>query len=90
MECVSVRAGRIDIWYLSIVGVLPDYQGRGLGGELIRPVLAQTDAIGVATYLETFTPRNMSFYERLGYREAGSFEEPTIGDRYWLMLRPPS
>lgn len=74
-------------WYLSIVGVLPAFQGQGLGGGLINEVLMKTDSSGVPTYLETFTPRNISFYQRLGYRAIGRFDEPTSGGEYWLMVR---
>ena len=74
-------------WYLSIVGVLPAYQNQGLGAALIRPVLELADAAAVPTFLETFTPRNEPFYQRLGYHVAGSFFEPTIGASYSLMLR---
>jgi len=78
-----------DCWYLSIIGIAPAFQGQGIGETLIRPVLEQTDANGCATYLETFTPRNMRFYAKLGYREAGSFDEPGTGARYWVMVREP-
>jgi GNAT superfamily N-acetyltransferase len=74
-------------WYLSIVGILPVWQNRGLGQSLITPTLEQADQAGVPTFLETFTPRNEPFYQRLGYRVAGSFFEPTIGANYSLMLR---
>ncbi|MEM9593301.1 MAG: GNAT family N-acetyltransferase [Acidobacteriota bacterium] len=86
----SRSEGKIDAdaWYLSILGVAPALQGRGLGVRLVAPVLADADAAGVATYLETFTPRNRSFYRRLGYREVGRFDEPTTGSPYWLMVRP--
>mgnify|MGYP001824388693 CR=1 FL=1 len=77
-----------DAWYLSIVGVLPEFQNQGLGASLIRPVLEQSDRAGLATYLETFTPRNMTFYERLGYQEAGTFSEPVSDASYSLMVRP--
>ncbi|MDJ0779184.1 MAG: GNAT family N-acetyltransferase [Gammaproteobacteria bacterium] len=77
-------------WYLSILGVVPAYQNRGLGASLVQPVLAQTDAFGVPTYLETFTPRNEAFYQRLGYRVAGRFHEPTTSAAYALMLRDPA
>lgn len=73
-------------WYLSIVGVFPEFQNRGLGHALISPVLRQADRAGVATFLETFTPRNEPFYERLGYRVAGRFFEPTIEANYALMV----
>lgn len=74
-------------WYLSIVGVLPNFQGKGLGINLVEKVLKQTDAAAVPTYLETFTPRNMTFYSRLGYQAIDSFVEPTTGAEYWLMSR---
>ncbi|MCP4021731.1 MAG: GNAT family N-acetyltransferase, partial [Desulfobacteraceae bacterium] len=59
-------------WYLSIIGILPEFQGQGVGAELMETVLKQTDKLGVPTYLETFTPRNMTFYNRLGYKAVAS------------------
>ena len=79
-----------ESWYLSILGVLPEHQNRGLGPSLVQPVLARADAAGVATYLETFTPRNESFYQRLGYRVAARLHEPTTSADYALMLREPA
>ena len=77
-----------DAWYLSIVGLLPEFQNRGLGASLIQPVLEEADRVGVSTYLETFTPRNKSFYARLGYEDAGAFLEAVTGVEYSLMVRP--
>ncbi|MBL4874688.1 MAG: GNAT family N-acetyltransferase [Rhodobacteraceae bacterium] len=75
-------------WYLSIVGILPEFQGQGLGEDLVRPVLEKADDAGVSTYLETFTPKNMPFYQRLGYDAVSSFVEPVTNSQYWLMTRP--
>jgi predicted N-acetyltransferase YhbS len=77
-----------DAWYLSIVGVLPEFQNQGLGASLITPVLEAADRAGVSTYLETFTPRNKTFYARLGYQDAGTFAEPVTGAAYTVMVRP--
>lgn len=87
MSAQSDRLVDASAWYLSIVGILPAFQNKGLGAALIRPVIELADAAGVPTFLETFTPRNEPFYQRLGYRAAGSFFEPTIGASYSLMLR---
>lgn len=76
-----------ESWYLSILGVTPAMQGKGLGGALVNPILEITDALGVPSYLETFTPRNLSFYQRLGYKEVASFIEPLTACEYWIMLR---
>lgn len=92
VEFMSVKAKPYigdNFWYLSILGVLPEYQGQGLGPALIQNVLDKTDYLKVPTYLETFTSRNMSFYQRLGYKEIKSFFEPKTGADYWLMIRPP-
>ena len=48
-------------WYLSIVGVAPAAQGRGIGGRLIEPTLLEADEAGVHCYLETFDSRNPRF-----------------------------
>lgn len=77
-----------DAWYLSIVGIAPAFQGRGLGPGLITRVLARTDGLGADTYLETFTPRNIPFYERLGYVIADVIREPTTRAEYAIMVRP--
>ena len=81
--------GLIDAnaWYLSIVGIKPEYQGRGLGLGLVTDVLHQSDELQLQTYLETFSERNMSFYQRLGFYTVNSFFEPTAASQYWLMAR---
>lgn len=78
-----------ESWYLSILGVAPEMQGNGLGGTLITPVLEKADALGVPTYLETFSSRNIKFYQRLGYMEIGSFLETLTSSEYWIMSRMP-
>jgi len=74
-------------WYLSILGISPNLQGKGLGLDLVLPVLKKTDVLGVATYLETFTPKNFGFYKRLGFYEAKTVYEPVTGSDYTIMVR---
>ena len=89
MSAQSAPIVKTTSWYLSIVGLLPEFQGQGRGSGLIEDVLKKTDDLGVETYLETFTPRNMTFYQRFGYKTVSSFDEPTTEARYWLMIRQP-
>jgi GNAT superfamily N-acetyltransferase len=79
-----------NAWYLSIIGILPEFQGKGLGVDLIKPVLTKTDDLKVPTYLETFTPQNKTFYNRLGYQDVASFKEPVTNSMYWVMARGAS
>jgi len=76
-----------DAWYLSIIAVAPQAQGRGLGHQLLAPTLAEADAVRAICFLETFTPRTLNFYERLGFRTAARIHEPTTNADYALMIR---
>lgn len=78
-----------DAWYLSIVAVAPEGQGRGLGARLLAPTLAEADAAGAICYLETFGRRSRGFYERLGFLTRAEFTEPTTRAQYAIMTRLP-
>jgi ribosomal protein S18 acetylase RimI-like enzyme len=54
-------------WYLLIVGVDPELQGRGLGSALVKEGLKLADEAGCPCYLETSDERNLAFYQRLGF-----------------------
>ena len=53
-------------WYLNVISTLPRHQGQGLGARTLAPVLAICDRDGVAAYLESSNPRNMTLYRRQG------------------------
>jgi ribosomal protein S18 acetylase RimI-like enzyme len=54
-------------WYLPWLAVEPARQGDGLGGRLLAHCLATVDESGLPAFLETPNPRNVGFYERLGF-----------------------
>jgi len=90
-EFMSEQSDRIvpaEAWYLSIIGILPEFQGQGLGPGLVEPILEKTNEQQVGSFLETFTARNKTFYQRLGYQVMEELFEPTIQANYWLMYRP--
>ena len=61
---------------LEFFGVDPDAQGRGIGVALAEHGHRQADELGIPCYLETFTDKNVRFYERRGY---GVIETVTVG-----------
>jgi GNAT superfamily N-acetyltransferase len=92
VDFMSERARTIvgnDSWYLSIVAVAPQAQGRGLGARLLEPTLAEADAASAVCYLETFGTRSLHFYERLGFVTRAKFDEPTTRAQYAIMVRVP-
>ena len=76
-----------DAWYLSILGVEPQAQGRGLGRRLLEPTLSEADREGAVCFLETYSSRSIPFYERLGFRRVASHVEPVTSSEYWIMVR---
>jgi GNAT superfamily N-acetyltransferase len=90
LSFMSPRAARHvenNAWYLSIVGVHPSAQGKGLGQQLLLPTLRLAAEQQAPCYLETFTPRNLAFYTRLGFQSAAEYLEPTTGASYTIMHR---
>jgi len=59
--------------YLSLLATHPDHRGRGIGQSLLAANLAEWDAAGVPTYLESTNPANDHRYERVGFRRFGGF-----------------
>jgi len=80
---------RLPHYYVYALGVRPEFQGQGLGARLMQPLLTLADARQVPVYLESANPRNLSFYQRLGFRIQRETRAPLRGPRLWLLLRPP-
>jgi GNAT superfamily N-acetyltransferase len=76
-------------WYLNVISTLPDRQGQGLGARTLQPVLAICDRDGVAAYLESSNPRNMTLYRRQGFEQTGEIPLPD-GPSLYPMWREPS
>ncbi len=76
-------------WYLSIIGVAPRAQGQGLGARLLQPTLREADQAGAVCFLETFSARNLHFYQRMGFALLDSYLEPVTAAQYWIMARQP-
>lgn len=76
-------------WYLWAIGVEPDYQGQGIGGSLIQPVLSRAEEAGLPCYLETQTEANVAFYQKRGFEVLSAGEVPGHGVMAWTMAREP-
>jgi ribosomal protein S18 acetylase RimI-like enzyme len=76
-------------WYLSQLGVEPAYQGRGIGGSLLRPVLSRLDSLALACYLETMNGANVPFYRKWGFAVVAEARPAEGGPHTWAMLRAP-
>lgn len=55
-------------WYLEFVATLPEYQGKGAAGKILRWGIAKADDEGTEAYLEA-SPDGKPIYEHLGFKE---------------------
>jgi GNAT superfamily N-acetyltransferase len=76
-------------YYLPFVGVVPGWQGRGIGAALMRPVLERCDRDGMPAYLEASSPRNRVLYERHGFAVTKEFTLGKGSPPLWRMWREP-
>jgi GNAT superfamily N-acetyltransferase len=63
-------------WTLQYIGVRSSRRGSGLGAAAVAPMLQVCDAEGLACALVSSNSRNVSFYERLGFRVAAEVTTP--------------
>jgi ribosomal protein S18 acetylase RimI-like enzyme len=61
-------------WYLPFLGVLPGFQGEGIGSALLEASLVTCDASGLPAYLESTNPRNVPLYRRYGFEVSGDIQ----------------
>ena len=88
MELMDAHHPADPSYYLQLVGVVPGWQGHGIGSALMAPVLAQCDRDQRPAYLEATSADNRRLYERHGFEVTGSFA-PEGGPTLWSMWRTP-
>ncbi|MEO6397450.1 MAG: GNAT family N-acetyltransferase [Tepidiformaceae bacterium] len=76
-------------YYLMVLGTEPELQGRGIGSQLMAPILRRCDQERMPAYLESSKEKNVPLYERNGFRVTEEFTIPDGGPKVWLMWRDP-
>ena len=75
-------------WYLFLLGVAPEHQGKGIGSALLQPMLERCGIERLPIYLDTGNKENVSFYQRKGFEIIGEVDLPD-GLRIFRMVREP-
>ena len=76
------------ILYVSTVFVDEEYRRKGIGARMIREMEKRAAAMGINTIrLDTFDWQGREFYEALGYRCAGSYENAEDGYSEFFFLK---
>ena len=71
--------------YLWVLGVHPDCAGRGLAKQMVTSALNKMREEGYSTcILRTENPKNVGFYEHLGFKQIYTDIPASSGIRFWL------
>jgi GNAT superfamily N-acetyltransferase len=90
MVKVDRRHPKFTHWYLALLGVDPEFQGRGVGAALLEPVLARLDEEELPAYLETQKWDNVAWYANRGFEMVEEVRMPGAScPPVWLLLRQP-
>ncbi len=76
-------------YQLSPIGVKPEFQGKGFGSKLLKPMLERFDEEEITCFLETQTESNLPIYEKLGFKIIKEGKIPKANLSHWGMIRKP-
>ena len=76
-------------WYIVVIGVDPEQQGKNLGGNLLNGILQKADEQRVPVYLECSNPRSLDFYTRHGFSIIHEVRPCNGGPLIWGVERKP-
>lgn len=77
-------------WFLELIGVIPELQGKGHASTLLTPMLGRIEREYLPCYLDTEVENNVAIYQRYGFRVVEDVIIPDTGIRSWGMLRENS
>ncbi|MGJ0629753.1 GNAT family N-acetyltransferase [Xenorhabdus bovienii] len=78
---------KFPCWFLGVVAVDPNFQGKGLGRAVIEPGLERAEREGLPVFLETSDDKNVKIYERLGFEVTAAYPLPFGGPMTYAMIK---
>ncbi|MFK7895116.1 MAG: GNAT family N-acetyltransferase [Myxococcota bacterium] len=73
-EALRDRHPLEEHWYLSVLGVLPERQGQGVGGRLLAALLERARQDQQPVYLESDRAESIRFYRNRGFEDRAEVE----------------
>jgi GNAT superfamily N-acetyltransferase len=74
-------------WYLMLLGVDPEFQGKGYASLLLKGMLSQIDKERLPCYLETEKEENIQIYQHFNFKVIEEYTIPGTSVKLWAMLR---
>jgi GNAT superfamily N-acetyltransferase len=87
---VRKRHVTISHWFLELIGILPEYQGKSYARVLLAPMLARIEGEYLPCYLDTEVEKNVAIYQHYGFKVVEETDVRGTGIHSWGMLRKQS
>ena len=89
IERKQAELAPVKHWYLAVLAVDPQHQGKGYASKLLNEMLSYIDEEGLPCYLETEGEKNIAMYQHFGFEAVDEFAVPGMKDKLVAMLRKP-
>lgn len=78
-------------WHLQMLTVLPEHQGKGVGGALVKPILEKAASQGEGVCLEAEVEKNVAIYKKWGFevKAEDKIDSSTGTVPIWVMYKAP-
>ncbi len=86
-EILHKRLAPSKHWYLQLLGVDPQFRGKGYASKLLNSMFARLDEEGLPCFLETMEESNVPLYEHFRFRILEQSTIPQTRLTIWAMLR---
>lgn len=90
LDAIQRRLAPPGHMFLFVLGVQPEFRGRGFVGRLLRPVIEQLDRAGRACYVDTVNPLAVPVYEHFGFAVREASPIPRSSLTAWALIRESS
>lgn len=81
---IKMKHPQKPFYYLVFIGVLPEYQNKGIGSGLLAELVGDSERRQMPIYLETYLQKNISLYTKFGF---DIFDELDFGFPVYCMRR---
>lgn len=71
-----------DFYYLCMIGVHPQAQGKGLASKLMNPVIEMCNNLQIPIFLETGNEKNVELYTKKGFRLTDTISRGSLNTYY--------
>lgn len=72
-------------WYINVVAVDPEHQGKGFASKLIKPIIMEALERKHMVYLETQNSNNIKIYEKYGFHLVEEAKMPGTNISHYCM-----